>query len=348
MKIIKSTILLLLLVSLLIPAMATENAIVVKETVCRVAKLPKDWNPTTAVSEESALLLALTGDRLYRSAADGSILPSLAAAMPVDVTAEYAGDSTYDIPANAPRGYAYRIDLISDGKWEDGTLISAEDWLFTLQIMVRNGWEFPLANLESYRAGAVRDADTVISLAQAGYSSEAEARAAGITSFYLNPEIFWGLDTGWQSVESRQRIRDHAIPSGLDEYFVTPAYLYTNYLAAGKAYSRWQPEFLGISTASENFYTMADVGIKKTGEHQITLILSRPMTATSLAMGLEEIFLLNSKLWQSEYGTSPENYLSCGPYRIASVTEEEIRLVSNAYWHGSPVETETLYIRPVA
>ena len=345
MKLFKSAILLLLLVSLLVPALATENALVVEETVCRVAKLPKDWNPLDPASQESRLLLELTGDRLYRSAADGSILPSLAAAMPVDVTAEYAGDPTYDIPANAPRGYAYRIDLISDGKWEDGTPISAEDWLYTLQIMARNSWEFPLANLEAYRTGAVRDADSIISLEQAGYASEAEARAAGITSFYLNPEVFWGLDTGWQRIESRQRIRDYAIPSGLDEYFVTPAYLYTNYLAAGKAYSRWQPEFLGIPTASEKFYTMADVGIKKTGEYQITLILSRPMTATSLALGLTEIFLMNSG---TDYPASSETYFSCGPYRIESMTDEEILLVSNGYWHGSPVEAETLHVRPLA
>jgi ABC-type transport system substrate-binding protein len=185
-KLLKSAMLLLLLVSLMVPAMATENALVTEETVCRVGKLPAEWNPMDISTEESRLLLELTGDRLYSSAADGSILPSLAAAMPVDVTAQYAGDSAYDIPANAPRGYAFRIDLISDGKWEDGTPICAEDWLYTLQIMARNGWEFPFANLEAYRTGAVRDAETVISLEQAGYASEAEARAAGITSFYLN------------------------------------------------------------------------------------------------------------------------------------------------------------------
>jgi ABC-type oligopeptide transport system substrate-binding subunit len=90
---------------------------------------------------------------------------------------------------------------------------------------------------------------------------------------------------------------------------------------------------------------MADVGIKKTGEYQLTLILDRPMTATSLALALTEVFLMNSG---SDYSVSPENYLSCGPYRIEAVTGEEILLVSNAYWHGTPVEAETLHIRPLA
>lgn len=348
MKILKTGLALLLIAALALPAWASETAIVVEETVCRVETLPADWNPLTAQSAAQKLLLELTGDRLYGRSADGTIVPSLAAGLPVDVTAKFAGDETYGVPGDAVRGYAFQIDLIENAKWEDGTAITADDYLFTLETLVRNGGALPLANLEAYRAGKCRDAETIISLGDAGYSSEAAARAAGITSFYLDTEGFWGLGGGWQPIESRSRLRDYAMPAGLDEYFVTPAYLYGKYLADGTSYSRWQEEFLGISTASDDFYTIADVGFEKTGTYQITLILSQPATASSLALMLEDIYLIRESVWGDGYAESTECYSSCGPYRISSVTGEEILLEANPYWHGPPAETDRIHIRPVA
>lgn len=348
MKLLKIGLALLLAAALALPVWASETVIVIEETVLRVETLPGDWNPLTAETAEQKLLLELTGDRLYRRGADGAVASSLASGLPVDVTAEFAGDETYGVAADAVRGYAFQIDLNPAAKWEDGTPITAADYLFTLETMLKNGAQLPLANLENYRAGACWDAETIVSLAEAGYESEADARAAGLTSFYLDTDGFWGLSSGWQSIDSRTRLRDYAIPSGLDEYYVTPAYLYARYLADGTAYTRWQDEFLGIPTASDEFYTMADVGFLETGEYQITLILSQPTTATALALMLEDIFLLRQEMWGDGYAASAERYSACGPYRVVSVTEGEILLAANDRWHGEPAEAAQLHIRPLA
>lgn len=348
MKITKIGLALLLAAVLALPGWAAENTVTIEETVHRVESIPGDWNPLTAAAEQQRFLLEQTGDRLYRLAGDGSVVPSLAAGLPVDVTAEHAGNEAYGIPSDAHRGYAFTIDLNPDAKWQDGTPITAEDYLFTLETMVKNGKELPLANLEAYRAGKCRDSQDIVSLEDAGYASAADARAAGLTSFYLDTEGFWGLSAGWQSISSRTRIRDNAMRSGLDEFFVSPAYLYAYYLADGTDYSRWQGEFLGIPTASDEVYTIEDVGFVQTGERQITLILAQPTTPVALALILEDIYVLNQSLWGEAYATSMSSYSACGPYRIASMGAEEILLVANEHWHGEAPKTDAVYIRPVA
>ena len=58
--------------------------------------------------------------------------------------------------------------------------------------------------------------------------------------FYLDTEGFWGLGGGWKPISDRIRLRDFAMPGGLDEYFVSPAYLYRYYLMDGAINNRDQ------------------------------------------------------------------------------------------------------------
>ena len=49
-----------------------------------------------------------------------------------DVTKEYQGNSSYAVPSGATKGYAYQITLRDDLKWDDGTQIKAEDFVYTM------------------------------------------------------------------------------------------------------------------------------------------------------------------------------------------------------------------------
>lgn len=313
---------------------ATETAAPTEPAVIHyMDTLPGNFSPLSERTAEKAFILDLTTDSLYKLSADGStLIPSMAAAMPVDVTAEYAG-GIYGVPADAVRGYAFRIDLDPAACWEDGTPITADDYLFTVEQRLEEDFLY-LANAADFLAGRERLSENIISLEDCGYTSVAEAQAAGVTAFYVDMTHFWGLDSGWQPLESRTRYRDYAMPSGMNECFVTPAYLYRNYLAddAGQAY--YQSEFVGISAEMENRLTFADVGILKTGDDQLTLILEAPTTATALALKLENLYLFRQEFWGDDYGTTPEQYCSYGPYRLVSASYEQIVLERNEYWHG--------------
>lgn len=294
--------------------------------------LPKQFDPLQEHTQAAELILSLTADTLYVLGENGALVPSLAAALPEDVTAQYAG--TCGIPADAARGWAFAIELDPDAAWEDGTALDADDLLFTLNQMAQEQiLDLPLANLQGLYNKAQKPTDEIISLAQAGFSSMEEAAEAGHNLFYLNVGRFWGLDAGWVSILDRTRLKDSAIPSGVTEMFVSGAYLFDRYLQSGKLYDRFQKNFLGVAAEAE-YVTIQDLGVLKTGTRQVVLILEEPTAALSLAVALKDLIPVPVDLYRSNYGTSMETYSACGPYRIALLEEGQMVLEPNPHWHG--------------
>ena len=74
-----------------------------------------------------------------------------------DVTAEYAGE--YAVPADATEQYAYKITLRDTLKWDDGTAITAEDFVYTMKEQLD-----PKA--KHYRADSFYNSGTVINKAK--------------------------------------------------------------------------------------------------------------------------------------------------------------------------------------
>ena len=72
-----------------------------------------------------------------------------------DVTADYAGNPKYSVPADATAGYAYKIVLRDDLKWDDGSPIKAKDFVYTMKEQ-----ENPL--FKNYRADSFYNSSTVI------------------------------------------------------------------------------------------------------------------------------------------------------------------------------------------
>ena len=76
-----------------------------------------------------------------------------------DVTADYAGDEKYSIPEKATKNYAYKFTLREDLKWDDGTPIKAEDFVYTML-------EQENPDFFNYRADSFYNGDTIIHNAQ--------------------------------------------------------------------------------------------------------------------------------------------------------------------------------------
>ena len=288
-----------------------------------VEKIPTDFDPDALPQWLKALITA----PLYTMAENGEFTPLLASALPEDVTADYAG--TYGIPENARRGYAYRISLRDDVCWEDGTPIAAEDYVNSIRGAFEDpktaeNWLF-LANASAIQNGKHRPGTDIISLKDAAFSGIGEAWAAGYTEFYLDTEGFWGLGGGWKSVSDRIRLRDFAMPGGLDEYFVTPAYLYRYYLMDGMAGSYYQTEFIGICQTPGEAFTLDDLGLVQVSDRTFVLLLQEPRTSLTLMQKLENISLFRKS------GDIP---LSYGPWHMVSASKTEILLEPNPHWIG--------------
>ncbi len=310
--------------------------------VHQVTELPSNWSPLSPWTAQRQFLLDLTTAPVYTLSHDGTWQPILAGSLPEDVTKDYAG--TYGIPAYAQGGYAYRIRLSRDACWEDGLAITADDYIFSIRKLLedeenRPNWTF-LAGAEAILAGSFRPGEEIVSLRDAQLFNVHDALAAGHRDLYVDTTHFWGLDAGWQSISSRSRLQDLAMPDGMDERFVSPAYLYVRYLSDGAESSRFQSSFVGVRKASLEVMTMDDLGLLKTDPYEIVLLLQEPLAPSTLMQKLEKLFLFRESYWSKDFATSAETYCAYGPYRITSSDSSQIILEPNPNWWGTPVRDD--------
>ena len=165
-----------------------------------------------------------------------------------------------------------------------------------------------------------------------------EAAEAGFHDFYLETEEFWGLESGWYRITDRTRLFDEAIPSGCEEMYVTPAYLFREYLSSAGQLWRYQSSYVGIPVSDGAAMTLQDVGLL-VQEDRMVLILQERTTANHLALALTDLYPIQQGAKPEIYGTA-DYYTGCGMYRITSVTKSEIQLEPNPYWTGNQTNLE--------
>ena len=348
MKTMKRIWILLCVLALVLPVSATEVSTEIPTEmtepptlpplvvgVCTLSEIPESWNPLEVRTGDQNAILELLGEPLYRIC-DGAVVSAQASSLPVDVTAEFAG--RYHIPAHATRGYAYAITLREGAFWDNGRALTLSDWVYTVEKLLDSDL-FPLeiANYRAYARGDTAPAEEIVSLMDAGYNSVEEAEQEGIFDFYVDTTYFWGLDTGWRRSTDRTRLFDEAIPSGCEEMYVTPAYLYREYLGKTGTQTMFQSEFVGIPVRSGEKMTMNDVGLFVDGD-RLVIVLQAQTTATHLALVLSDFYPVPS-------GTNGNGQFSSGPYSVAEKNENEILLVPNPYWTGEAAEFEQVLCR---
>lgn len=132
--------------------------------------LPSNWNPHTYQTSDDAVPLDYITDSLYTNVYNDALnpvegleaykgykqIPAMAADYPVDVTNEVkAAHPEFNIPADATSGYAWSVKLRDDLKWDDGTPITAQDFVDSLERVLRG-------ELLNYRAADYYDGSYVV------------------------------------------------------------------------------------------------------------------------------------------------------------------------------------------
>ncbi|MCR5764109.1 MAG: hypothetical protein K6G00_12080 [Treponema sp.] len=138
---------------------------------------PSTWSPTDYQQGDEGAIFDYASDSLYRyvlnESRDGyETICSMATEFPIDVTADYAGNATYNIPENAEKGYAWKFNIRDDLKWQDGTPITAATFEYSLK-------QFLNPQMKNYRASSYYSDNIVIANAENYYNGQTDWENVG-------------------------------------------------------------------------------------------------------------------------------------------------------------------------
>ncbi len=308
-----------------------------------------------------------------------TLLPEMAAALPEDVTAVVkALHPEFGIPEEAAEGYAFRIALDPEAAWQDGTPIDADTYVESMKRLLDpklmnaracDYWEgsLCLAGAEAYAFGG---SSRMLTNSPDGttLACQPEDMEKGADGVYVTKEGFplaIGLDEngyGWLGGNSlRDYYRFGYIPGEVFEVLENAAddsgyvpltdeirTVFGGFIGSDEWGGETEDE-IAYYLSFRKTYPEADfssVGILKTGDKEITLVLDRPVSLSGLALALCRSWIVETSVYDaclseedgvlsSKYGTSPETSPSCGPYVMTEyVPGEYMRFARNDGWYG--------------
>ena len=267
-----------------------------------------------------------------------------------DVTADHQDALTkygVTLPAGqtaeqTEKGFVFEIKLNPDMKWENGDIINADSYIYSMKALLDPAMKNYRANLyvagESAVAGGSKyyysDAEgTYETIGSQGFASIEDALAAGET-VYFDPWNLWGaegyIDADGNECPQYLSVTDEVAYSadgaGTDEF--TGADLYANYgsyMQPGGGYDAVVyrlNEFMGA--------TYDVVGCYKVDEYTIHYVTQTALDINYFLTSCASNWLVHEGLYEAgkdtsgtlvttNYCTSKETTMSCGPYRIESL-----------------------------
>ena len=288
-----------------------------------------------------------------------------------DVTAKYAGDENYAVPATAEKNYAYEITLRNDLKWDDGTAIKAEDFVYSMKEQLN-----PL--FLNYRADSFYASGQVIHNAEAYVKQGSTDKLSpngvivndgleGLDDFlakhgndkgYVNWTYSFGeiyKDGAWSDANVPNEVVDSGVTvSRLHELFVEKV--------TSWGYDEAKANEFFLDEASIE-YTFPKLDFDKVGlfvgdnEYKLVMVLDKPLellkedgslsyqaayNMSSLPLVHKTKFEANKKapaegstLWTSTYNSSVDSTASWGPYKLTQFQEGKMYVLErNTNWYG--------------
>ena len=355
--------------------------------------MPSNWNEFTYADNNDTQIMSYIGSSFFdydykfeddkKFNDDGSInkdgiVPGAyttnysAATKLEDVTATVDAKWGYTDEQKAEGGYAWKITLRDDLKWDDGSAITAEDFVYSMKELLdpafmnfrANTYYDTLMIKNSKIYFFQNEAGTYETLGSLGYASVQEAVDAGQT-LYANAWNMWGAN-GYKDADGNEcpeflAITDEVVynnAAGDDP--VSGAFLYQNYgayLEPGTGYDAtiyventnrdvaWDsvgiyaiPEENAVVLCLDKAYSF----LKEDG----SLSVWAPYYFSSLPLVKKDLYesckiapANGATLWTSNYNSSLETTASWGPYKLAEFEAgSHYKLVKNENWYGWNME----------
>lgn len=345
-----------------------------------VDALGNNWNPHAwEMNNEDAILGYILAPLCTMSVEDSENgvyqWIYVAAESITDVTAENQGDLTkygVTLPAGqtaeeTEKGFVFEIKLNPDMKWENGTPINADTYIYSMKAQLDPAMKNYRANLyvagESAVAGAAKyyysdQEGTYETLTAMGYGSVQEALDAGET-LYLDIHNLWGMK-GAVDAEGNECPQwlaitdDHKYIDPADNSEISAADIYAGYAAYLEPGTGYEA---AVYKLNENMgATYDEVGCYKVDDYTIRYVTQTALDINYFLTSCASNWLVYEELYEAgkdtsgelvttNYGTSKETTMSCGPYRIESLQPgKQMVFVKNENYYLFSQDEEGRYV----
>ncbi len=295
-----------------------------------------------------------------------------------DITAEFAQKEKYGI-AEGEKNRVWQIKLNQNAKWENGDIINADTYLYSMQQVLD-------AKMKNHRATEFTDGITAIYKAKdymfngqrapvylnmgESQNSITDGRAYDVNGqalYYSLDEIVPVL--GCTLTENYEAFPDKFKANGVDYFELlknNPTTEYGFYVATEEMVEALKTVAGGLGnselwyvltfTAVQYDATWEDVGFYKEDDYTLIYITEAPIEKTDLLGKFSTCFIVHPETYErcktqkgdlitSNYGTSVDTYLSCGPYKLVSVeNDKQLVFTRNENWYGySDPDYEGMY-----
>lgn len=332
-------------------------------TYSYAAEDPITWNPLEWESEDSRSILEYTGSPLYVSTLNDTrdaytYEPMLATALPEDVTPDYIGNEVYGVPDSASQGWAWRVTIREDAAWEDGTAITTDDFVYSLQQYLNP--EGLHKHTADYYAGTTALANAkkyIHNSMEPVYTKKNGAVDVDESKLFISlsqPNEFFGEASfeeyhAWNMTDHKNYFCD---VDGSDLYEKMESYIQgQEYVPVDDTIKTLLMQFcsnIGLDVVNyknacfyydeANAISWDQIGLIQNDKNTMTFVLNSNVTQDEFCLALENLYLVKSNLYekkQNEYGTGISSYSSYGPYKISEYDSGiGMRMVKNENWFG--------------
>lgn len=301
-----------------------------------VSTLASNWNPHTYQTTDDSYPIDFISSGLYsfifndaNHKVEGKddfagyvIVPEMAAADPVDITKDLTADqkAKYGIPADATKGYAYTIKLNQAAKWENGTVINADTYVYSMKQLLD-------PELQNYRSVDYMGASATLSIANGDnyfYQGQTAYLDNGISNGYEVADLVKGDDGVYYTADGNKMyigldyplewtggdtLNDYVSAYG-ETYFVVDTWdqlmedvddnglipltdesleLFTPVTTGNENWGETEDDLFNYFVEEKIYadnYDFANVGIEKKGDFEIALYLAKSLTGFNLFYAL--------------------------------------------------------------
>lgn len=334
---------------------------------------PINWNAHAwQMSNENALMNYIEAPFVDTTIAEDGVnfewIYEMADAV-TDITKDFADKEKWGIPADSEENYVYQIDLNKFAKWQDGTPITADDLIYSMQQLLDPA-------MKNYRANNYIDGDSAIRNAKKYFMNDMvgqpiykpvyngedydEAEDANMQFSLTQDIVFFGApakkyydNDNYKAMFVNGEVDLFAkyVTEGAEEWLPLTEEAKADLLFIAKAFGDENEmaykEFCRYDTGEKYTETpWEDVGLIKVGDLSVQYILQQPLEMFYMMSSLTSSWLVNKDLYEqgkktvenlvaTDYGTSLETYSATGPYKLASFeVDKQIMLVRNENWFG--------------